>query len=26
MKETLNKTVKLADGLMQIHFTVKMTA
>jgi len=26
MKETLNKSVKLADGLMQMHFTVKLTA
>jgi len=26
MKETLNKSVKLADGLMQMHFTVRMTS
>ena len=26
MKETFNKSVKLADGLVKMHFTVKMTA
>lgn len=26
MKETLYRSVKLADGLMQMHLTVKMNA